>query len=307
MNTGRKPHQYFQNLDEINCLTIWGVGLIGGSLGLALKRNGFKGKLVGLGRNLERLQVALDLEAVDSITTDIQEGIFESELIVLCTPVSIVPENVIQIAKYKQTLNIPTIITDVGSTKSFLVRTIESELKLFSNETVSFVGGHPMAGSHETGVKSAKYSMFEGVTCILTPTEATDEHSLNTIRELWRFVGAQPHECTPEVHDLLIGAASHFPHLVASLLTNTVADVNTSNGRALDFTATGFRDTTRIAAGSPDLWTGIFMQNNEVMISLIDDFVSKLTDLKNLLQSNDDVEIDRILSEAETTVKDIMV
>ena len=307
MNTSRKPNHYFQDLDEINCLTIWGVGLIGGSLGLALKRNGFKGKLVGLGRNLERLQVALDLDAVDSITTDIQEGIFESELIVLCTPVSIVPENVIQIAKYKQTLNIPTIITDVGSTKSSLVRTIERELKLFSNDTVSFVGGHPMAGSHESGVISAKYSMFEGATCIITPTETTDQHSLNTIRELWKFVGSQPYECSPEVHDLLIGAASHFPHLVASLLTNTVADVNTPNGRALDFTATGFRDTTRIAAGSPDLWTGIFMQNNEVMISLIDDFVVRLTDLKNLLQSNDCVEIGRILSEAETTVKEIMV
>lgn len=307
MTTGRKPYHNSHIIDEINCLTIWGVGLIGGSLGLALKKNGFKGKLVGLGRNIERLQVALDLGAVDSITTDIQEGIFESELIVLCIPVSIVPENVIQIAKYKQSLNRQTIITDVGSTKSSLVRAIDRELESFNKETVFFVGGHPMAGSHETGVKSAKHSMFEGAKCIITPTETTDEHSLNTVKELWQYVGSQTHEFTPEVHDLLIGAASHFPHLIASLLTNTVADVNTSNSSALDFTATGFRDTTRIAAGSPDLWTGIFMHNNEVMISLIDDFVSKLTNLKNLLKSNDYFEIDRILSEAETTVKDIMV
>ena len=307
MSIGRKPNHYSRNIDEINYLTIWGVGLIGGSLGLALKRNGFKGKLVGLGRNLERLQVALDLDAVDSITTDIQEGIFESELIVLCTPVSIVPEHVIQIAKYKQALNRPTIITDVGSTKSSLVRTIERELKSLSQETVSFVGGHPMAGSHETGVRSARHNMFEGAKCIITPTEATDKHSVNTIKELWKFVGSQPHECSPEVHDLLIGAASHFPHLIASLLTNTVADVKTANDRALDFTATGFRDTTRIAAGSPDLWTGIFMHNNQVMISLIDDFVNRLTAIKELLKSNDNVELDCILSAAETTVKDMMV
>lgn len=307
MNTGRKSNHYFQNLDEINCLTIWGVGLIGGSLGLALKKNGFRGKLVGLGRNLERLQVALDLEAVDCITTDIQEGIFESELIVLCMPVGMVPEYVLRIEIYSQALDKQTIITDVGSTKSLLVRTIERNLELLSNDTVSFVGGHPMAGSHKTGVKSANYSMFEGAKCILTPTETTDEHSLNTVKELWEFVGAQTHECSPEVHDLLIGAASHFPHLIASLLTNTVADVNTPNDKALDFTATGFRDTTRIAAGSPDLWTGIFLHNNEVMISLIDDFVGRLTDLRNLLLFNDYDEIDRILSEAATTVKDIMV
>lgn len=307
MTTGRKPNHYSRKIDEINSLTIWGVGLIGGSLGLALKRNGFKGKLVGLGRNLERLQVALDLDAVDSITTDIQEGIFESELIVLCTPVSIVSESVIQIAKCQQTQNRHTIITDVGSTKSRLVRTIERELKALNPETISFVGGHPMAGSHETGVKSAKHDLFEGANCIITPTEVTDEHSLNTIRDLWDFVGSQTHECSPEVHDLLIGGASHFPHLIASLLTNTVADVITPNGRALDFTATGFRDTTRIAAGSPDLWTGIFMHNNQVMISLIDDFVNRLTDLQDLLRSNDYVGIERILSEAVTTVKDKMV
>lgn len=307
MTTGRKPHNNSGNLDDIKCLTIWGVGLIGGSLGLSLKKNGFKGKLVGLGRNLERLQVALDLDVVDSITVDIQEGIFESELIVLCMPVSIVPEKVVQIAKYKQALSSQTIITDVGSTKSSLVRNIETELRSLNIDTVSFVGGHPMAGSHETGVKSANPSMFEGAKSIITPTETTDEHSLNTIREMWKFVGSQIHECSPELHDLLIGAASHFPHLIASILTNTVADVNTSNGRALDYTATGFRDTTRIAAGSPDLWTGIFMDNNEVMISLIDDFVGKLNDLKNLLKSKDYVEIDRILSEAEATVKDLLV
>lgn len=307
MTTGRKPHHNSGNLDDIKCLTIWGVGLIGGSLGLSLKKNGFKGKLIGLGRNSERLQVALDLDVVDSITVDIQEGIFESELIVLCMPVSIVPEKVIQIAKYKQVLSSHTIITDVGSTKSSLVRRIETELRSFNKDTVSFVGGHPMAGSHETGVKSANPSMFEGAKSIITPTETTDEHSLNTVKEMWKFVGSQIHECSPELHDLLIGAASHFPHLIASLLTNTVADVNTSNGRALDYTATGFRDTTRIAAGSPDLWTGIFMDNNEVMISLIDDFVGKLTNLKNLLKSKDYDEIDRILSEAEATVKGILV
>ncbi|MCG9128393.1 prephenate dehydrogenase [Candidatus Poribacteria bacterium] len=306
MNAGLKPPDNQKKIDRINCLTIWGVGLIGGSLGLALKNNGFKGKLVGLGRNIERLQVALDLGAVDFITTDIQEGIDDSEFIVLCTPVNIVPENVRQIAKSIQKDNKRIIITDVGSTKSSLVRTIERDLIPFCDDSIVFVGGHPMAGSHESGVKSAKSSMFEGAKCVLTPTESTDEDSLNIVSELWQYVGCDIYKCSPEIHDLLIGAASHLPHLIASLLTNTVADVNTSTNKALDFTATGFRDTTRIAAGSADLWTSIFMENSEVMISLIDNFVCNLNEIKKLLKSNDSIEIDRILSEAETTVKELI-
>ena len=289
-------------IQQLRRITIWGVGLIGGSLGLALKKNGFQGQRVGLGRNIGRLEKALQYDAVDVVTTEMAEGLRGSDLVVLCTPVELVPvlvQHVIEVVGSQQSM----VLTDVGSTKSVLVQTVEAQLREHGSNTISFVGGHPMAGSHETGVGAARATLFENATCLVTPTESTDSDSLQQVRSLWEFVGAVPHLLSPEIHDLLIGAASHLPHLIASLLTNTVANVETEHHKALDFTATGFRDSTRIAAGSPDLWTGIFSQNRDVLLSLIDDIVDNLSEFKTLLQTDNRVEIERVLLEAQVIVE----
>jgi prephenate dehydrogenase len=289
-------------IQQLHRITIWGVGLIGGSLGLALKKNGFQGQRVGLGRNIGRLEKALQYDAVDVVTTEMAEGLRGSDLVVLCTPVELVPvlvQHVIEVVGSQQSM----VLTDVGSTKSVLVQTVEAQLREHGSNTISFVGGHPMAGSHETGVGAARATLFENATCLVTPTESTDSDSLQQVRSLWEFVGAVPHLLSPEIHDLLIGAASHLPHLIASLLTNTVANVETEHHKALDFTATGFRDSTRIAAGSPDLWTGIFSQNRDVLLSLIDDIVDNLSEFKTLLQTDNRVEIERVLLEAQVIVE----
>ena len=289
-------------IQQLRRITIWGVGLIGGSLGLALKKNGFQGQRVGLGRNIGRLEKALQSDAVDVVTTEMAEGLRGSDLVVLCTPVELVPvlvQHIIEVVGSQQSM----VLTDVGSTKSVLVQTVEAQLREHGSNTISFVGGHPMAGSHETGVGAARATLFENATCLVTPTESTDSDSLQQVRSLWEFVGAVPHLLSPEIHDLLIGAASHLPHLIASLLTNTVANVETEHHKALDFTATGFRDSTRIAAGSPDLWTGIFSQNRDVLLSLIDDIVGNLSEFKTLLQTDNRVEIERVLLEAQVIVE----
>ena len=289
-------------IQQLHRITIWGVGLIGGSLGLALKKNGFQGQRVGLGRNIGRLEKALQYDAVDVVTTEMAEGLRGSDLVVLCTPVELVPvlvQHIIEVVGSQQSM----VLTDVGSTKSVLVQTVEAQLREHGSNTISFVGGHPMAGSHETGVGAARATLFENATCLVTPTESTDSDSLQQVRSLWEFVGAVPHLLSPEIHDLLIGAASHLPHLIASLLTNTVANVETEHHKALDFTATGFRDSTRIAAGSPDLWTGIFSQNRDVLLSLIDDIVDNLSEFKTLLQTDNRVEIERVLLEAQVIVE----
>ena len=257
MFTDQKPVFTIQQIQELRQITIWGVGLIGGSLGLALKKNGFQGKRIGLGRNIRRLEKARKLNAVDVITTDLSEGIQESELVVLCAPVTLAPIFTKQILETLVPQQKRIVITDVGSTKSVIVRTVEEQLIATNSDSVAFVGGHPMAGSHETGVDAANSDLFNNANCLLTPTKNTDKEALQLVENLWNFVGAVPHVCSPEVHDLLVGAASHLPHLMASILTNTVADVDSQEGTALDFTATGFRDSTRIAAGSPELWTGI--------------------------------------------------
>ena len=290
-------------IQRLRRITIWGVGLIGGSLGLALKKNGFRGQRVGLGRNIGRLEKALQYDAVDVVTTDIAEGLHGSDLVVLCTPVELVPVLVKHIVEGVGSQQ-PMVLTDVGSTKSVLVETVEAQLREQGLDTFSFVGGHPMAGSHETGVDAARATLFENATCIVTPTKNTDPDALQQVRNLWEFVGGVPHLLSPETHDLLVGAASHLPHLIASLLTNTVANVETEHHKALDFTATGFRDSTRIAAGSPDLWTGIFTQNRDVLLSLIDDIVENLSEFKTLLQTNDLAEIERVLLEAQAIVEE---
>ena len=292
-----------EQVQQFRRITIWGVGLIGGSLGLALKKNGFLGQRVGLGRNTGRLETARALDAVDNITTDLAEGLRETDLVVLCPPVKFVPVFVERIIECVGTRQNPIILTDVGSTKSRMVEAIERQLQAHGTGAISFVGGHPMAGSHETGVGAARATLFDNATCILTPTANTDPDALKRIENLWKFVGSVPRFLSPETHDLLIGAASHLPHLIASILTNTVANIETEDGKALNFTATGFRDATRIAAGSPDLWSDIFAQNNDVLLSLIDDMICNLTEFKTLLQTDNTTEIERLLLEAQVTVK----
>ncbi len=290
-------------IQQLRRITIWGVGLIGGSLGLALKKNGFQGERVGLGRNIGRLENALACDAVDTVTTEVAEGIRGSDLVVICTPVELIPMLVQHIVESVDPQRDRIVLTDAGSTKSVLVRSVEEYLQAHGSGAFSFVGGHPMAGSHETGVSAARETLFENAKCILTPTENTDPDALAWVKNLWEFVGAIPYLLSPEIHDQLIGAASHLPHLIASILTNTVANVEADDGKALDFAATGFRDSTRIAAGSPDLWTGIFTQNSDVLLSLIDDIVANLIEFKTLLQTDNLVEIERLLVEARAVVK----
>ena len=300
MLTQQKLKLATHQIKDLPKITIWGVGLIGGSVGLALKENGYQGKRVGLGRNISRLEIALKLDAVDEITIDVMEGIQDSGLVILCPPVNYVSQFVKQIIGSSESHENYIVLTDVGSTKSTIVRSVDRLLNESPN--ISFVGGHPMAGSHETGVSAACADLFNDAKCILTPTENTDEDALKLVGNLWHFVGAKPFLCSPEIHDEIVGAASHLPHLIASILANCVADIDTPEGKAIDFTATGFKDTTRIAGGSSDLWTNIFTQNAEVLSDQIDTFIDHLTDFKTLLQTGQHAELQKVLSDAQEIV-----
>ncbi|MCY4404288.1 MAG: prephenate dehydrogenase/arogenate dehydrogenase family protein [Candidatus Poribacteria bacterium] len=302
MSTERKPELATLEISQLTRITIWGVGLIGGSLGLALKENGFQGERIGLGRNIGRLETALQHDAVDSVTTAIDEGIRNSDIVVVCTPVTLVPTLVKQVIDTIGSGQKHIVVTDVGSTKSALVHTVQEHIQSTNSQWISFVGGHPMAGSHETGVGAARANLFEDAKCLITPTDETDKDSLQLVKNLWEFVGAITYQCTPEVHDLLVGTASHLPHLIASILANTVAEMKIPEGNALEFTATGFHDSTRIAAGAPELWTGIFMQNRDVMLSAIDSIVEKMNRFKTLLKTKDRTEIERLLVDAQEIV-----
>ena len=283
-------------MKQIQQITILGVGLMGGSLGLSLKENGFKGKRVGLGRRIETLEVALQCQAVDEITTDFSLALTDTDLVVICTPIDKIPSMVELITAHADSLR-PLILTDVGSVKAKPIQAVEKILETFPQ--FRFVGGHPMAGSEKTGVLSAQADLYQSAKCLLTPTATTSETAVATVTELWELVGAKVHILTPDQHDQLLAAASHLPHLIASVLTETVGRVSVDGEAAIKFSATGFRDTTRIAAGSPDLWNSIFLQNRTYLIPLISDLIGQLRQFQTDLQNNDEDQIRDCLTSAK--------
>jgi len=278
--------------ERVNRVVIAGVGLIGGSVGLALKRAGFRGRIVGLGRRWSSLKNAVDAGAVDSATLDYEEALGDADLMLIGTPVDVIPAIAREAIKHARS---GCIITDVGSTKGQLVAEIEKLMP----EDIYFVGAHPMAGSHKTGVAAADASLFEGSVCIVTPTESTNPEAVDVVSNLWRTISARVELMSPQEHDFLIAAASHLPHAVACALIQVVAGVENRRGKAIDFTATGFADTTRIASGSPEVWKGILLQNADMVSSMLDRLGKELAEMRKILDSRDEEKLMEKLERAK--------
>jgi len=279
-------------LERANSVVIAGVGLIGGSVGLALKRAGFHGRIVGLGRRWSSLKNAIDMGAVDSASLDYEEALSDADLMLIGTPVDVIPAIAKEAVRHARS---GCIITDVGSTKGQLV----AEIEKFMPDDIYFVGAHPMAGSHKTGVAAADASLFEGSVCIVTPTESTNPEAVKVVSNLWKAVGARVELMSPQEHDFLIAAASHLPHTVACALTQVVAGVENRRGKAIDFTATGFADTTRIASGSPEVWKGILLQNADMVSSMLDKLEKELAEIRKIMDSRDEEKLIEKLKRAK--------
>ena len=280
------------SFERVSRVVIYGVGLMGGSVGLALKRAGFHGKVVGLGRRWSSLKNAIDRHAVDTATLDFAEALTNADLLLISTPVDVIPAIAKEAIEHARS---GCIITDVGSTKGQLVGEIEE----FMPEDIHFVGAHPMAGSHRTGVAAADASLFDGSLCIVTPTESTNSGAVDVVSELWRMMGARAESMSPQDHDFLIAAASHLPHVVACTLAEVVGGVENHRGRAIDFAATGFADTTRIASGSPEVWKDILLQNANMVSSMLDRFEKQLAEMRKALDSKDEEKIIEKLEQAK--------
>ena len=277
--------------ENFDCIVIAGVGLIGGSVGLALKQAGFKGKIIGLGRKWSSLKRAFDAGAVDSVSMDFDEALKDADLLVIGTPVDKIIEIAKEAVKYTPK---GCIITDVGSTKKLV-----NEIEKLMPDDVYFVGAHPMAGSHKTGIESANAHLFEKSTCIITQTEFTDSKSLNTVSEMWHTIGAYVHIMSPEEHDFLISASSHLPHTVACALVSVVSNAENHQGRAINFSATGFADMTRIASGSPEIWKGILLQNADMVISMLGKMELELATFRNILETKNEEMLKEKLNQAK--------
>ena len=264
-------------------VTIIGVGLLGGSLGLVLKEKGLARTVVGIGRRQPNLELAVQMGAIDRFYTEPQEAVRDSDFIVLATPVD---TYVGHVQRWGEHVPAGGIVSDVGSVKGQLVFDLESALP----STVSFVGAHPIAGKEKSGVAHATSQLFDGARCIVTPTPRTNVEALTSVRDLWAKAGSEVLSMDPMVHDWVLGAVSHLPHIAAFSLMHALSDLQDSTPEALKllaFSGGGLRDTTRIAASSPEMWRDICLANRENLLKMVDQYITQLHAFKQLLQDQD--------------------
>lgn len=264
----------------MNKLVIFGVGLIGGSLALALKRNSPELRIVGMGRNGENLQTAVDLGVVDEMNLPIEAALQDADMVVIAAPVAQTP-NILKLVTPHLGAN--TIITDVGSTKSDVIQYATAAL---GDRIRNFVPGHPIAGAEKSGVTAARADLFDGKNVVLTPSEETDVQACDKVRKMWSDAGAIVCEMPADHHDQIFAAVSHLPHLLAFALVDDLAS-RTNAEELFSFAAGGFRDFSRIAGSSAEMWRDISLANREALLKEIDAYQASLLKLRELLDQKD--------------------
>lgn len=271
-------------ISKLERIAVAGVGLLGGSIGHALRASGFAGKRIGIGRRASSLEAALACEAVDEVTLDAAEGVRRAQVVVLCTPIAQLEP---MLARMAPALSAGTYVTDVASTKAGVVRLAERLLP----SKVRFVGSHPIAGSEKTGVAFARADLFDRALCIVTPTARTAPKTVRWICRFWEALGAVTAVMAPRRHDGMLARVSHLPHAVATALIHlSVRDA------AIEVAGPGFADVTRVASGDADLWTDILRSNRTAMIQSIDRLVGELNRLRQRLSRDDAKALQRWLA-----------
>jgi prephenate dehydrogenase len=272
----------------IERLAIVGVGLLGGSLAKAARARGLARHIVGVGRDLARLQPAVRDGALDHATTDLAAGVADADRVVLGATVS---ANETLLAQVWRAAPAGCVVTDVGSTKRGIVAAAAPLAG--ARPDVRFVGSHPMAGSEQSGYRVARADLFDGATVVVTPTETTDRDALKSVGELWAALGARVVALDPEGHDRAVAAISHLPHVVAWALVDAVTRFEPG---ALALAARGFRDTTRIAAADPVMWRDILVDNREAVRASVAAFRRALDDLEALVAAGDGAALEAVLA-----------
>jgi len=271
---------------EFKRVAIVGVGLLGGSAGLAIRACWPKAKVVGVGRRQASLDAALEAGAIHAATLDPVEAAKGADLVLLATPVAAFEKHLRAIAP---ALARGAVVTDVGSTKAAVLRMAARAL----GKGGPFVGSHPMAGSERKGVAHADAALFAGATCILTPTADTPRRVADRVEGFWRALGARTVRMTPAAHDRAMARVSHLPHVLAALLMRLPREAE------LAVAATGFRDATRLAGGDPEMWRDILLTNRRAILAALDAFDEGLVALRDLIDAGDAPGIERFLSTAQ--------
>ena len=256
------------------------MGLIGGSVALALKKTGLATHIVGVGRTEKSLKEALDLGVIDSAETNIEAAIQEADLILIATPVA---QTSAILQSIKPHLNKQTVITDAGSTKADVLACAKTVLGAQFNQ---FVGGHPIAGAEKSGVSAAMSDLYVGKNAVLTPTAETNLDAVASVTEMWQTCGANVSQMAAETHDGIFAAVSHLPHLLAFALVDDIAS-RPNAAQLFSFAASGFRDFTRIAGSHPEMWRDISLANKTALLSELTAYQLELSQLKQLLEHED--------------------
>jgi prephenate dehydrogenase len=261
-------------------MTVVGVGLIGGSLARVARERGLVSRIVGLGRGRENLQKALELGVIDAMETDWAKGMLGADLVVLATPV----EGIVQLlSKIGDLCGDDTIVTDVGSVKGSIVREAERTLP----RPGRFVGGHPIAGTENSGVDASFPSLFTDRKTILTPTDRTDPEALERVRRLWEEAGSNVVVMDTDNHDRVMGFVSHLPHIVAYSLVHTIYSEDRREGDLARFSAGGFLDFTRIASSHPEMWRDICLMNRKALLEAVDSYALTLDKFRTMISAGD--------------------
>jgi len=267
-------------------LVVIGLGLIGGSIAKAARQRGLFQSVIGVGRDPERMQQAVAAGVVDEGSTDATEAVSNASIVVVCTPVDLIASEVVRLQRF---LPADALVTDVGSTKARLCRQIHEQLP----EGSQFLGSHPLAGSEKTGFENAREDLLDGACVVVTPDEQTSVADVERIEQFWKALGGRVSRMSPEEHDERLARTSHLPHLAAAALAGVVREED------LPLAATGFGDTTRVAAGDPSLWTAIFLENASATLAATELYLQQLSEFKTAIENQDAGRITELLQQGK--------
>ena len=264
----------------INRLAIIGIGLIGGSLSLALKQAGQVKHVVGYARNEATRERALSLGIIDTAAASIEAAVAEADVILLAVPMGAMASVLAEMAPH---LTDNMIITDAGSTKAGVVKAASD---ILGNSISQFVPGHPIAGTEKSGPSAAFATLYQDHKVILTPMKQTNVSAVETIKTMWQQTGAEVSEMTVEHHDLILAATSHIPHLLSFNLVGLLAQ-NEDVDEVLRYAAGGFRDFSRIASSDPVMWRDICLSNHDAILTLLQQYQQQLAEIEQAIQKQD--------------------
>ena len=277
-------------MKNFNTITIIGMGLIGGSIALALKKRGFKGKIIGCDGSKEALDLAMSVGAVDKVYQEPKQAVLGTELLILATPLGSYGKVLEEVGPF---LSKSVIVTDVGSVKGYAERIVEQYLP----KEIQYIGGHPMAGSEKSGFKAASPFLYENAYYFLCPKKNTSKDTISRLKSFIESLGAYPVVIDVLEHDQIVAQISHIPQLTAVILASMLDGKKT--GSYGSFVGGGFRDSTRIASGNPMMWKDIFLLNKKAVIDSIETFEERLREFKDYLKEDMEEELLHRLNQAK--------